>query len=59
MMTVKTVILILEGIRMMARTESYIISHMIGMIFTRCFGTVIVILQFQGHNKHVFDDKKY
>ena len=31
-MTVKTVILILERIQMMARNKNYIISHMIGMI---------------------------
>ena len=34
---------------MMARTKNYIISHnchMIGMIFTRCFGILFVILQF-------------
>ena len=44
--TMKTVILILERIPMMARTENYIISHMIGTIFTRCFGILVVILQF-------------
>ena len=44
--TAKTVILILERIQMMARTEKYIISHMIGTIFTRCLGILVVILQF-------------
>ena len=51
--TMKTVILILERIPMMARTENYIISHMIGMILTHCFGNLVVILQFYSLiNKH-------
>ena len=44
--TVKTVIFILESIRMMARTKNYIISHMIGMIFTRCFGIPVIFSNF-------------
>ena len=46
----KTEILILERIRMLARTKK-IISHMIGMIISSCSGILVVILQFCSNSR--------